>query len=348
MNDHKFSNQKSALEEYFESLLSDDDIQTEVEATETVVVVEAQVIEPVVDQSDIEQANVNPESKPDQTQILEHPVTDAVISASLASEPEPEPEPEPVVVENKAEADQAKRTSVEEMLAAVEEKSQTVADQLPDFAEPEPAITLPLPEVAPPATEIKTEIKTETVVESEVEEQTSVEQVVEQEAAVETPVVEATVREATSPDWAESPFQCLLFNVGGLSLAVPLVRLNGVIPWTENVVETPNQTEWYLGVLMNHGHKVQVIDTAVMVLPPEHRVDLAEEPAERLSHILLVDDQRWGLACDSIGDVVWLKKDEVKWRSNKTKRPWLLGTAINHMCAVMDTEAFADMLEEKK
>jgi len=322
MNEHKFSNQKSALEDYFESLLSDDETaqQNEVPANTAAVVADTTTAETAV------------------AEVVAEPVTPAV-DDNVIIEPA-------AIAENQQSIETPKRTSVEEMLATVEEKLHTQAEQLPEFAEPEPDIPIPMPEVAPPVAEVKTETVVETEVESTVEE--VAEQAVEQEVATEVSTVEDTVREATTPDWADSPFQCLLFNVGGLALAVPLVRLNGVIPWSENVVETPNQTDWYLGVLMNHGHKVQVIDTAMMVLPEEHRVDMPADPEERLSHILLVDDQKWGLACDSIGDVVWLKKDEVKWRSNKTKRPWLLGTAINHMCAVMDTEAFADMLDESR
>ena len=312
MNDHKFSNQKSALEDYFESLLSEMD--GEVDGND----------KPVISET---KQGITPENTTADVHIEEHVsnVTESV-SETVAEKPG--------------------RNSIADMLATVEEKSIEEPEPSTDFAEPVAEISIPLPDVAP-------KVEVETVVEAEVVEQVVVEteevitEVAEPEI-VAAPVAEIVKAEKLIPDWAEAPFQCLLFKVGGLSLAVPLVRLNGVIPWSEKVVETPNQTDWYLGVLMNHGHKVQVIDTAVMVLPTEHRQEMSEDPAERLSHILLVDDQRWGLACDSIGDVVWLKNTDVKWRSNKTKRPWLLGTAIDHMCAVMDTEAFADMLEGSK
>jgi len=327
MNEHKFSNQKSALEDYFESLLADD--ETAQENAAPVAATEASA-------ESVAEVSVTATVTATATEVVTEPVVQ-VAETNDSIEPA-------AVAENHKAIETPKRTSVEEMLATVEEKLHSPAEQLPEFAEPEPEIPIPLPEVAPPVAEVKTETVVETRTETPVKEVK--EQEVVQEVATDVSIEEQTVREATTPEWADSPFQCLLFNVGGLALAVPLVRLNGVIPWSENVVETPNQTDWYLGVLMNHGHKVQVIDTAMMVLPAEHRVDMPAEPEERLSHILLVDDQKWGLACDSIGDVVWLNKDEVKWRSNKTKRPWLLGTAVDHMCAVMDTEAFADMLDE--
>ena len=130
-------------------------------------------------------------------------------------------------------------------------------------------------------------------------------------------------------------------------LAVPLVKLNSVMPWSKKLVITPNQTDWYLGLVNNHGANVKVIDTALMVLPENRHADLTVDPKDRFSHILMVNDSTWGLACDSIGDVIWLDTEQVKWRSNKTKRPWLAGTAREHLCAIMDTEAFADMIDQQ-
>lgn len=311
----QFSNQKSALEEYFNSLLSEEQDEP-----------------------------FKADDKTEEKSLEQFPeVTNSQVYLSESS-------PEPVVQTPKI---KSTPPSIADMLATVAEATaEEPAKPLLDYAEPAPKIILPLPEVAP-ETEVQTEIVQEVIAEPKVDIKPA--EVIEPiEIATPTvdvkpdPVIQPAVAEvATTPEWAESPFQCLLFKVGGLSLAVPLVKLNGVIPWSDNIVETPNQTDWYLGILMNHGHKVQVIDTAVMVLPPEHRSDLEDKPEERLSHILLVDDQNWGLACDSIGDVVWLQTSDVKWRTNKTKRPWLLGTAIDHMCAVMDTEAFASMLGNK-
>lgn len=166
---------------------------------------------------------------------------------------------------------------------------------------------------------------------------------------------EATVAESQPqpqpsavPEWAEQRFQCLLFKVSGLSLAVPLVKLNSVIAWDENITATPNQTDWYLGLIQHLQKQVKVIDTALLVLPENRREALDLASADRLGHVLLVDDYKWGLACDSIGDVVWLTKDEVKWRQNKQTRPWLAGTSLQHLCAIMDTDVFANMLNNQR
>jgi len=184
-------------------------------------------------------------------------------------------------------------------------------------------------------TEVETVTATETVAE------TIVETVVEAEPET------VEVNDSGVPDWAEERFQCLLFNVSGLSLAVPLVKLNSVISWNEDeITETPNQTSWYLGLIQHLEKQVKVIDTALLVMPENRRNSVDETSVNRLGNILLVDDFKWGLACDSIGDVIWLSKEDVKWRKNKQTRAWLSGTSLEHLCAIMDTEVFAQMLTE--
>ena len=238
---------------------------------------------------------------------------------------------------------------------------QDVADdeivEHPQFDEAEPVmetkalglekLVAEIPEVIV-ETETVTEIKAKVIVAEVIEEPVAEIKVEEKQSIEEQIDVEKIVQsESGIPDWAEQSFQCLLFKVSGLNLAVPLVKLNSVIPWSEKLVETPNQTDWYLGLVNHLGSNVKVIDTALMVLPENRHSNIESDPADRFSHILLVDNGRWGLACDTIGDVVWLNADEVKWRKDKSKRAWLAGTALEHLCAVMDTEVFADMLNEK-
>lgn len=153
----------------------------------------------------------------------------------------------------------------------------------------------------------------------------------------------AEARQAANvPEWAEPDFQALIFQVGGLKLAVPLVKLHSVVPWADQVTPMPNQPAWCHGLFTYRGHNVRVVDTATLVLPPEKRhLDDADAP----SKILVVGDGRWALSCSRVGEVVRLTPGEVKWRTAKGQRPWLAGTVRERLCAVMDTEAFAAMLD---
>lgn len=148
------------------------------------------------------------------------------------------------------------------------------------------------------------------------------------------------------PAWANEPFQILLFNVAGLKLAVPLIDLCGVIKWNGEVTEMPGHADFYMGILQHLDYKIAVIDTARMVLP-EHKIkelDLAD-PKDRVNHIVLIDNYRWGLACDNIGEVITLQPQDVRWRTSQSSRGWLAGTVIEHMCALLNSEGFAEMLK---
>lgn len=158
------------------------------------------------------------------------------------------------------------------------------------------------------------------------------------DAAPATPPVSA---ESERPEGA---FQALFFQVGSLRLAVALTELHSVVPRSEvDITSMPGQPSWQRGLMRYRGRNVRVIDTSAMVLPPDKRrsLDADAEP----SQILVVGDGAWGLACHGIGDVIRLEAGEVRWRSSQGKRPWLAGTVIGHLCALIDTAAFARMLD---
>lgn len=148
-----------------------------------------------------------------------------------------------------------------------------------------------------------------------------------------------------APAWAVPEFQVLLFTVAGLKLAVPLTELNGIVEWgDEYITELPGHKSWYLGIIQNQGKNVPVIDTLQQVVPknrwPENYLK-----QRNFKHIIMIDNCHWGLACETVLEVITLKTDAVKWRSSRTKRRWLLGTVIEHMCALLDSAEFAAMLK---
>jgi len=205
-----------------------------------------------------------------------------------------------------------------------------------------PVVKVPAPVVDSPVVEIPA---VEVKVEAPITTPPIVEPVLETKAEVE--IQEEISNSSTVPEWARDPFQILLFEVAGLKLAVPLIELSGVIEWKETVTEMPGSADFYMGILQHLDYKIAVIDTAKMVLPKNKQSQLVgDDPRERVKHIVLIDDYRWGLACDKIGEVITLQPEEVRWRTSKTKRAWLAGTVIDHMCALLNSECFSAMLEK--
>ena len=152
--------------------------------------------------------------------------------------------------------------------------------------------------------------------------------------------------EDPTPAWARPFFQALTIHVGALRLAVPLVKLHRVVPWDDPEAVQPavGQPEWMHGLLDHRGRYISVVDTAELVLPPERR----PEPEERRhGKIIIVGDGTWGLACRDVGDVLKLRPEQVQWRGSASRRRWLAGTVREHLCALVDTDAFAAMLAEE-
>jgi purine-binding chemotaxis protein CheW len=146
------------------------------------------------------------------------------------------------------------------------------------------------------------------------------------------------------PEWAQTCFQALLFEVAGLTLAVPLAKLKGVVPNEHGLTEMPGHSSLFLGVTPYQGVQSKVVDTARFVLPKDRAAQLGEDSADRAAHLVVIDEGRWSLACSKIGDVIELEAGQVKWRTAAGKRRWLAGTVIEQMCALLDIDELTRQL----
>lgn len=164
------------------------------------------------------------------------------------------------------------------------------------------------------------------------------------DAPVSEPVQAEDVTEAVIPAWAQTRFQALLFEVAGLTLAVPLVKLKGVVPNAQGLSEMPGHSPLFLGVTPYQGVQSKVVDTARFVLPKDRAAQLDTDIAERSAHLVVIDEGRWALACSKIGDVIELESAQVKWRTAAGKRLWLAGTVIEQMCALLDIDELTQEL----
>ncbi|UPQ81500.1 chemotaxis protein CheW [Pseudomonas knackmussii] len=143
------------------------------------------------------------------------------------------------------------------------------------------------------------------------------------------------------PKWGEEPFECLLFDVAGLTLAVPLVSLGSIYPLAgQELTPLFGQPAWFLGILPSQAGNLKVLDTARWVMAERYRDDFREG----LQYVISVQGYEWGLAVHQVSRSIRLDPKEVKWRSQRTQRPWLAGTVIDHMCALVDVAALAELI----
>lgn len=145
------------------------------------------------------------------------------------------------------------------------------------------------------------------------------------------------------PPWAEPEFQSLFFEVAGLRLAVPLIKLGGIHSLAE-LTSLPKKPDWFMGLLkIDSGETLRVVDTARLVMPEKY-----EALAEQLDYQYLIrlEHSPWALACTKVQDAVSLVPEQVKWRQSAGRRPWMSGMLIEQMCVLLEVDALIGLLGE--
>ena len=203
-----------------------------------------------------------------------------------------------------------------------------VAEAAPRREPTRPVQTVVLPSVVLPATLAPAAV----VAEREPEQS-------EPALAIESPAPVA--KSLGRPAWAEQPFECLLFDVAGLTLAVPLISLGSIYPLDgQELTPLFGQPDWFLGILPSQAGNLKVLDTARWVMPDRYRDDFRQG----LQYVISVQGYEWGLAVHQVSRSLRLDPNEIKWRSHRGQRPWLAGTVIEHMCALLDVAALAELI----
>lgn len=228
-------------------------------------------------------------------------------------------------------------------------------EDLKPFAEPTRPVTLRMPVVEVKPAPVETAEPPQTATEAREAPPATPTPTPAVETPIETPApepqaVEAeTVEHQTSvwmdngrPAWAQSRFECLLFSVGGLTLAVPLVELGTIYPINDEITPIFGQIDWFLGLLSVKDRNIKAVNTARIVMPERYR----EQMLDHYEYLITINGVEWGLAVDSVSSAITLEPGDVRWRTERSKRPWLAGTVVDHMCALLDVSQLAAMFIE--
>jgi purine-binding chemotaxis protein CheW len=143
-------------------------------------------------------------------------------------------------------------------------------------------------------------------------------------------------------DYRSGAFQAMFFDVAGLLIAVPLIELGGIhnVEKTTSLVGKP---DWFEGVMLHRDEKINVVDTALWVMPEKCNETLKN--SLNYQYIIMLNDSHWGLMAENLVDTVTLEQEDVKWLEKSDKRPWLAGLVKDRMCALLDVDELIQMLE---
>lgn len=239
------------------------------------------------------------------------------LNALLTEEEEPKAKPAPVVTtEQKKQLSDllAQASPVQAAPRVVPQPKVVSTKQAPERA---PVVAKPEIVVAPPAPVIQEVVK---------------------QTPPPTPPVTTVVK-----DYRQGRFQALFFEVAGLKVALPLKELGG-IHQIGSLNTLPGKPAWYKGVMLYREQKINVVNTAMWVMPEKYDQTLAEKL--NYQYVIMLGKSSWGLACETLVNTMTLEQDDVKWRASDTKRAWLAGLIKQHMCALLDVDAMISLLAQ--
>lgn len=149
-----------------------------------------------------------------------------------------------------------------------------------------------------------------------------------------------TVKKAEKA-YRNSRFQALFFSVAGLKVAVPLIELGGIHELSEinSLFGKPN---WFKGVMLYREQKFNVVDTARWVMPEKYDEILAQ--GLNYQYLVMLGNSNWGLCCETLIDTITLEPEQIKWREQEGKRPWMAGLIKEHMCVLVDVDELINLL----
>lgn len=201
--------------------------------------------------------------------------------------------------------------------------------------------------------QVETENESETVTQTELqsEEQTDNVKIFEQ---LPLDMQERLIAQATEelkiknslPEWVEHTIPCLLVDVEGIELAVPLILLGGIATWDQETTPIPEQPDWHLGVVEYRGENVVIVDTALLIMPERISQTADERRANHAANFLRVG-KNLALSCNEIIETISLKQDEVRWRITREARPWAVGVLIERLSVLLDTDVLLQEIETK-
>lgn len=149
----------------------------------------------------------------------------------------------------------------------------------------------------------------------------------------------------TAMNELEEGFPALFFEVMGQTFSVPLVKLKGIYR-RKSLTKLIGKPNWFSGVQIERDEQLNVIDTARYLMPEKYGTSLEYSP--NYQYIIVIGDSNWGLECNRLIDSTTLSHDEIKWRTDVTRSPWLAGTVKHRMCGLLAVDALIELFENNE
>jgi chemotaxis signal transduction protein len=137
-------------------------------------------------------------------------------------------------------------------------------------------------------------------------------------------------------DISQFPIQCLMFRVGLNLLSLPLVKMNGVLQWTDELTRLPQSPDWVLGILKHRDTNLRVLDSSKLL-------GISATKGIKPNHILILSDNMSAITCDNLEDVVTLEYNDIQWQP-ETGNPLMYGIIRETLAYLLSPEGIIDSL----
>ncbi|GAB6068076.1 hypothetical protein JCM13664_13950 [Methylothermus subterraneus] len=139
------------------------------------------------------------------------------------------------------------------------------------------------------------------------------------------------------PDWTEREFEVQPFFLGKLRLAAPGSQLLGTFALEDEIVSKPGQPSWALGRIKVAGGEFWAATPARLVLPDSGLGPYRWALLPRRSELALL--------CHGVEARACWQPQQVRWRTERLSRPWLLGMCLEPPCPLIDLERLVEELQ---
>jgi|GEM_PF-3768334 len=119
-------------------------------------------------------------------------------------------------------------------------------------------------------------------------------------------------------DLDEENLKILTFRLGRLQFAVLREQLGEILTLDKLQLSPAAADGDLIGGFPGEVGKIQVIDTARLILPGKHT-------GTDYHHLLVLKGGEYGIACETVTAERSIPWEQVRWREERGTRPWLLG-----------------------
>jgi len=132
----------------------------------------------------------------------------------------------------------------------------------------------------------------------------------------------------------DSSFNVSVFLVSGLKLAIATDKISKVLNIPSSVSLLDMKSKQNVHGLLENGSSTVVVNTSALVMPNMSDHGKANKPGK----IIIIKESNVGFTCDVEIESFQQNKNEIRWRTEKTKRKWLAGTVVSRQMALLDID----------